>query len=175
MLPVGVDHVQTMKTVHWLGNVYKKQNKLSEAEIFYIRALKSSERLNGMNHIETVRLVNSTAILLKRQGRLKDAEAMYQRALEGYEDIGGADSRDALATRNNLGILCKATNDTTRAREYYDAALHGRQKLLGKMLFCLLLLFPLFSIISFSHVIVGRSDAAVDAPYTAITSSALFL
>ena len=138
----GFDHVQTIKTVQWLGNVYKKQNKLAEAELFYIRALKSSELMNGMTHIETVRLVNSTAILLKRQGRLVDAEIMYKRALDGYEKIGGTDSRDALATRNNLGILCKARNDTKRAREFYDAALHGRQKLLGKMNSSLFFVLP---------------------------------
>ena len=131
-----------MKTVQWLGNVYKKQNKLAEAELFYVRALKSSELMNGMTHIETVRLVNSTAILLKRQGRLVDAEVMYKRALDGYEKIGGTDSRDALATRNNLGILCKARNDTRRAREFYDAALHGRQKLLGKMNSSLFFVLP---------------------------------
>ncbi|KAH8749104.1 Tetratricopeptide repeat-domain-containing protein [Diaporthe sp. PMI_573] len=82
---LGPGHTSTLSTVNNLGNLYKNQGRLDEAEAMYGRALDGYEKALGPGHTSTLDTVNNLGLLYADQGRLDEAEAMYGRALDGYE------------------------------------------------------------------------------------------
>jgi tetratricopeptide (TPR) repeat protein len=60
---LGPDHTSFLDTVHNLGDLYKDQGKLQEAEEMYQRALAGYERVLGPDHSRTRRLVDRLSAL----------------------------------------------------------------------------------------------------------------
>lgn len=48
---LGADHLSTLETVDNLGNLYRDQGKLEEAEQMYQRALAGHQHLSGKSEI----------------------------------------------------------------------------------------------------------------------------
>ncbi|KAJ0348322.1 hypothetical protein COL154_013762, partial [Colletotrichum chrysophilum] len=74
---LGPDHTSTLATVGNLGNLYKDQGRLKEAEAMYERALQGKEKALGPDHTSTLATVGNLGNLYSDQGRLKEAEAMH--------------------------------------------------------------------------------------------------
>ena len=74
------DDLQLLDAYLLLGNLYRDQKKLIEAEEMYERALAGSEKALGAEHTSTLTTVNNLGNLYRDQGKLAEAEAMYQRA-----------------------------------------------------------------------------------------------
>jgi len=121
--------MSTLDTVHALGNLYKDQGKLAEAEKMYIRALQGCEEALGPDHISTLLTVQALGILYANQGKLAEAEAMYDRALQGYEDALSPELASsylpALNTMFVLGDLFSQTDRKDMAKAMYNRALSG--------------------------------------------------
>src|SRR2546423_11176554 len=49
----GAEHTSTLNTVNNLGNLYKDQGKMVEAEAMYLRALQGYENALGAEHTMT--------------------------------------------------------------------------------------------------------------------------
>jgi tetratricopeptide (TPR) repeat protein len=49
--------------LHSMGNLYKSQGKLDEAEKMYQRALRGKEKAWGLDHISTLDTVNNLGLL----------------------------------------------------------------------------------------------------------------
>ncbi len=64
---------------HRLGNLYKDQGKMKEAEDMYLRALTGKEKAWGPEHTSTLDTVNNLGNLYSDQGKMKEAEDMFQR------------------------------------------------------------------------------------------------
>lgn len=75
--------------MYYLGNLYRLQHKLAEAEIMIRRALKGFEDTLGPKHTLTLLTIHNLGMLYADQGKLAEAEAMYDRALQGYKDALG--------------------------------------------------------------------------------------
>lgn len=60
---LGPDHTSTLSTVNNLGNLYKAQGRLKEAEKMYQRALAGCEKALGPDHGRTQRLVDMLSAL----------------------------------------------------------------------------------------------------------------
>ncbi|KAJ5625973.1 protein kinase subdomain-containing protein [Penicillium lagena] len=116
---------------HGLGNLYRDQGKLKEAEEMYQRALVGYEKAFGPDHTSTLNTVNNLGLLYSDQGKLKEAEEMYQRALVGYEKALGPNYTSTLNTVNNLGNLYSKQGKLKEAEEMYQRALVGYEKALG--------------------------------------------
>ncbi|KAH0535996.1 hypothetical protein FGG08_007113 [Glutinoglossum americanum] len=117
--------------LHALGNLYRDQGKLTEAEAMYQRALAGCEKALGPEHTSTLDTTNSLGILYWNQGKLAEAEAMYQRALAGYEKALGLEHTSTLDTINNLGTLYQSQGKPAEAEAMYQRALAGKEKTLG--------------------------------------------
>ena len=100
-----VNTERTEWTLHCLGNLYRSQGKLNEAEAMYMRALQGYKATIGSKHISTLSTVNTLALLYAEQGKLDDAEKMYKQALQGYEGALGYRHTSTLSTVSNLGLL----------------------------------------------------------------------
>ncbi|KAK6438970.1 hypothetical protein LTR95_004834 [Oleoguttula sp. CCFEE 5521] len=114
-----------------LGNLYKNQGKLKEAEEMYVRALRGKEEAWGAKHTSTLGTINNLGNLYKNQGKLKEAEEMYVRSLRGYEEAWGAKHTSTLDTVNNLGALYADQGKLNEAEEMYVRALRGYEEALG--------------------------------------------
>jgi tetratricopeptide (TPR) repeat protein len=83
--------VQLLGIVNNLGNFYRKQGRLDEAEGMFWRALAGREKVHG-NEALTVPLLDSIynlGLLYHEQGRLDEAEGMHKRALAGFREMYG--------------------------------------------------------------------------------------
>ncbi|PQE18242.1 hypothetical protein CJF30_00010966 [Rutstroemia sp. NJR-2017a BBW] len=116
---------------HKLGNLYRDQGKLVEAEKMYLRALEGKEKALGKDHISTLGTVNNLGLLYSNQGKLAEAEKMYLRALGGREKALGPDHISTLGTVNNLGNLYKDQGKLAEAEAMFLRALEGCEKALG--------------------------------------------
>ncbi|GFF56548.1 putative Pfs, NB-ARC and TPR domain protein [Aspergillus udagawae] len=114
-----------------LGNLYKDQGKLKEAEEMYQQALAGYEKALGPDHTSTLDTINNLGSLYKDQGKLKEAEEMYQQALAGYEKALGPDHTSTLDAVNNLGSLYRDQGKLEKAEEMYQRALAGYKEALG--------------------------------------------
>src|SRR5436189_3581287 len=56
---LGPDHISTLDTVNNLGNLYRDQGKLAEAEQMYVRALAGKERTLRPDDTSTLDTVNN--------------------------------------------------------------------------------------------------------------------
>jgi len=125
----GPDHTSTLDTINNLGNLYKNQGKLVEAEQMYQRALQGFEKVWGPDHTSTLNTVNNLGLLYTNQGKLVKAEQMYQRALHGYEKALGLELvlsyLPALNTMFVLGDLFSQTDRKDMAKAMYNRALSG--------------------------------------------------
>ncbi|KAI9810451.1 MAG: hypothetical protein M1827_006227 [Pycnora praestabilis] len=114
-----------------LGNLYRDQGKLKEAEKMYQQALKGYEKALGVEHTSTLNTVNNLGNLYTAQGKLKEAEEMYQQALKGKEKMLDVEHTSTLSTVNNLGSLYQNQGKLKEAEEMYQRALKGYEKALG--------------------------------------------
>ncbi|KAK5246710.1 hypothetical protein LTR20_007356 [Exophiala xenobiotica] len=115
-----------------LGNLYRDQGKLVQAETMYQRALQGYEKALGQEHTSTLDTINNLGGLYADQGKLAQAESMYQRALQGYEKALGQEHTSTLNTVNNLGNLYADQGKLSQVESMYRRALQGYEKALGE-------------------------------------------
>src|SRR5262249_32770443 len=111
--------------LHRLGDLYKNQGKLAEAEGMYTWALQGKEEAFGPKQTSTLDTVNNLGLLYVDQGKLAKAEAMLIRALQGYEEALGPKYISTLQTVNNLGILYVDQGKLAKAEAMFIRALQG--------------------------------------------------
>jgi hypothetical protein len=127
----GAEHTSTLETIHNLGNLYKSQGKMAEAEEMYLRALRGKEKVWGSEHTSTLDTVNNLGLLYKDQGKMAEAEAMFLRALRGKDKAWGGEHTSTLNTVHNLGILYLDQGKMAEAEAMFLRALRGKEKAWG--------------------------------------------
>jgi hypothetical protein len=55
---LGEEHRSTLATIHDLGDLYKNQGKMVEAEAMYLRALRGKEKVLGEEHRSTLATIH---------------------------------------------------------------------------------------------------------------------
>ncbi|OWT42401.1 protein kinase subdomain-containing protein [Pochonia chlamydosporia 170] len=125
------DNIAVWEAFLLLGNVYRDQGKLQDAEEMYQRALAGYEAALGSHHPSTLIAVNNLGALYFGQGKLQEAEQMYQRALTGHEQAPGPDHPSTLDTVNNFAILYSDQGKLQEAEQMFQRALAGRERALG--------------------------------------------
>jgi tetratricopeptide (TPR) repeat protein len=125
------DEETYLSSLHNLGNLYRDQGRLTEAEAMYKETLVGCEKAFGVEHQATLATVNYLGILYWRQSRHTEAETMYKRALAGYEKALGVEHVSTLDAINNLGILYDQQGRLAEAEVMYKKAVSGKEKALG--------------------------------------------
>ena len=67
-----------------LGNLYRNQGKLNQAEKMYQHALQGYKKALGKAHKSTLDTINNLGSVYQNQGKLDQAEKMYHYASGGY-------------------------------------------------------------------------------------------
>ncbi|MEH2227019.1 tetratricopeptide repeat protein [Nostoc sp.] len=88
-----------------LAELYKSQERYSEAEPLYTQALEMIKRLFDSDHPDVAYSLNNLAELYKSQGRYSEAEPLYTQALAMCDRILGVNHPTTATIRKNLTIL----------------------------------------------------------------------
>jgi len=102
---VSPEHTETLAAINNLGDLYRSQGKLTEAEEMLKRALDGHEKALGPEHTETLGTINSLASLYLDQGKLEEPEEMFQRILQGYEKERGPEHPVTKIIAENLRLV----------------------------------------------------------------------
>ncbi len=101
------DHPDVLGSVNQLGVVYRRQNRLDEAEPLLRRVLAAREAKGG-DPVAVALALNNLGNLLWSQQRFDEAQAAHQHALGIRERQLGPGHEDVAETLNNLGALYQA-------------------------------------------------------------------
>ena len=88
---LGLDHPDTLISVHNLAVVLRHQGNYEEAESTSRRALEGEEKSLGLLHPGTLMSVWNLAYLFYDQGDYDQATSLTQRAFAGFQKTLGAD------------------------------------------------------------------------------------
>jgi tetratricopeptide (TPR) repeat protein len=101
---LGLEHPDTLWTMHNLADVYDSQGRHSEAETQYKLVLALREKQLGLEHPDTLRTMHCLAIAYKSQGRYSEAETQYKRVLALTEKQLGVTAFKGRVMVSELGV-----------------------------------------------------------------------
>ncbi len=101
---LGADHPDVLESVNQLGVVYRRQQRLDQAESLLRRVL-AARAAQEDDPVGLALALNNLGNLLWSQKRFDEAEAAHRRALEIRQRELGPDDQDVAETLNNLGAL----------------------------------------------------------------------
>ncbi|KAF7986442.1 hypothetical protein HWV62_31201 [Athelia sp. TMB] len=128
---LGVDHLDTLTTVHYLARLCIDQGQYDQADAFYARALTGREKQLGADHPDTLMTMHDLALLRYRQGRFDQAEELFTPVFAGQEKQLGPEHLDTLETAENLANVYKMQGKYNMANTLYARVLAGREEQLG--------------------------------------------
>ena len=108
----ATDDQRLILTLGNLAELYRFQDKHSEATPYFQRLLKNSEKNLGPDHSNVAAHLNNLAGNYRALGKLAEAEPLYKRAFEIWEKILGPDNSLVLfALKNYVDLLLQMGRD----------------------------------------------------------------
>lgn len=125
--------------LHALAAIFAGQDRFSEAEAMFMRAIRKLEKACGPESKSTLVTVYNLAGLYFYHDRLKEAQAMYERALRGFEKVQELEDGSAINTAvelrldclMSLGDICSKHGELQNARQHYLRAHEGLFQVFG--------------------------------------------
>ncbi|HET9956741.1 MAG TPA: tetratricopeptide repeat protein [Polyangiaceae bacterium] len=105
-----------------IGSALQTEEKSSEAEPFFRRALAVYEKALGKDHPNTARALNYVGSTLLEQGKASEAEGFFRRALAIHEKASGKDRPDAGPVLNNIGTALQSQGKASEAEAFFRRA-----------------------------------------------------
>ena len=79
---LGVEHVDTLKSVNNLASLYEGVGEYEHARLLYERAREARERVLSSEHPDTLASINNLAFVYERTGEYERARSLYEHVLE---------------------------------------------------------------------------------------------
>lgn len=114
------------KLIDFLTNLarsLKYQDKSTEAESVYTRALQIAQSNSQVDKRDHAILLNSIANLYSSQNRFGEANSLFQKALNIDIEINGENSPELAPVYNNIGVLQLGLGNLDKAEEYCTRSL----------------------------------------------------
>jgi tetratricopeptide (TPR) repeat protein len=124
----GADHAYYAVALNKLGIVFQAQDKYTDAEGLFKRALAIREKALGANHADVGQSLNNLAYAYHAQSKYSEAEALYKRALPIREKALGANHPDVGQTLSNLANLYRDQGKYGEAEDLLKRALVIREQ-----------------------------------------------
>jgi non-specific serine/threonine protein kinase/serine/threonine-protein kinase len=105
---LGLDHEDTLATLHTLALVYNDQGRFSESEAAYREAIEHERRVLGTTHPLTLTSMGNLAVTLYLQGRLAESETLQRQCFELRRQVRGNEHLETLASAMNLVLVYRA-------------------------------------------------------------------
>ena len=98
---------KTSGALYGLGNLYKYQGNLAEAEKMYQRALFENEKAWGPEHTSILRPVSNLRFLKASQSKQKEVEKIHHWQLDVEDEVQGTDKQPLSSSSTNKAFLNK--------------------------------------------------------------------
>lgn len=129
---LGVDHPDSLDTLHHIGKLRISQQRDAEAEEILKETLIRTQAQYGELHERTLNALNDHAMVIQHLGRLEESLDQLQRALTGYRQLLGDEHPDTLSLKQNLGMQYRLLGKFEEAEPLYQESLDGFRKALGE-------------------------------------------
>lgn len=127
----GDNHTHTSTGLNNVGILYKRLDRLEEAEPYYLEALRISEVIDGPYDPSTATSLNNLASLYKAQGHYAEAEPLYSRALEIRKTSLGENHNDTAQSYSNVALIQRELGRFLEAEEGFKKSIQIREGVLG--------------------------------------------
>ncbi|GLZ29614.1 hypothetical protein Lesp02_18040 [Lentzea sp. NBRC 105346] len=127
----GPEHLDTVRSRHYLAMVLRAQGDLTTAATEYRAVLNIYTRTLGPEHPDTLSSRNNLANVLYDQGDLTAAATEYRAVLNIRTRTLGPEHPHTLTSRNNLALVLRAQGDLTAAATEHRAVHDIRTRTLG--------------------------------------------
>jgi eukaryotic-like serine/threonine-protein kinase len=128
---LGEEHVDTLKAMSTLTEVYGMQGKFAEAEPLTTKALEVQRRVLGEDHLETLLSMDNLGSIYRRQGKYAEAETLFIKTLETRRRISGEEDPQTLLTTGYLAELYERQGKYALAEQLAGRVLEIQKRILG--------------------------------------------
>ncbi len=128
---LGEEHVDTLRSLNDMGNLFEMQGGFVEAEPFYRGAYEARLRVRGAEHADTLASMSNLGGNLRFQGRLDEAEPLLRECLALSQRVFGAERRETLIAMNVMGYLLIDQGKLAEAEPYWREAYETGRRVLG--------------------------------------------
>ncbi len=123
---LGIDHLDTMKSMDDLAETWQLRRELEEAEPLYRRVLEVRRRVLGDDHLDTLSSMNNLGLLLSERGKRQEAEQLLRMVLDRNQRLGN--EKKALANMHNLALNLSNQGRLAEAEPLYRHILEQRRE-----------------------------------------------
>lgn len=128
---LGANNANVATQLINLGDLYRLQNRFSDAEKAYERGLAIRQNILGSNHPDVAEALSSLASLYRTQARFAIADQLYRRALVIRQKALGPNHSAVAESLNDLAWLSEIQGGYAEAEPLYKLALAIREKNFG--------------------------------------------
>lgn len=128
---LGVDHRDTIDSIHESSILAMKQGAYDEAERLAREALAIANDVFGEDAIESLVCLGTVSDILRFRGDLDHAETLARRALVGISKSVGATNPRMLHAESALAAILMRKGDFETSVEYFRAVVDGYERELG--------------------------------------------
>ena len=129
---LGTNHLKVADCYNQLGNILSEQeHRTPEAELMYLRALKTYEHTVGAGHFLYAHPLANLGILYQDQGRYAEAEPLFQQALTINEAHLGRQHPYVALEFHHLGQCYHFQGRYAEAEPLFQRALEIYEQVLG--------------------------------------------
>ncbi len=122
-LPKGSRAIPIAKTKSQLAELYKFQDRLSEAEMLLREALEIQEKELGVEHLETLTTKRILAGILREAHKYEESDELYKVIIEARTRILGEDHIEVIHTWNSYSQLLNAMGNKQGALDAISKAI----------------------------------------------------
>ncbi|KAL4987391.1 hypothetical protein BDW68DRAFT_161202 [Aspergillus falconensis] len=114
-----------------IGELLRCGNDLVQAEKFYLKAVRGSERILGRNNVQYLERCFNLGTLYQELGRLQQAEEFLLIAAHGYEETSGLDETETQDAFDFLAMTYKDLQRVNDAVDIHSRVVERRKTVLG--------------------------------------------
>ena len=128
---LGADHLETLRSMANLANIYDSQGRWNEAEQLQVQVMDMSKKLLGENHPEALSSITNLANTYYSQGRWNEAEQLQVQVMNMRKKLLGVEHPDTLRTMHNLANIYDSQGRWNEAEQLQVQVVNMNKKLLG--------------------------------------------
>ena len=114
-----------------LGQTYTDQQRISEAERVFLKAIDIAQKALGPNSYHVATIMNNLAYLYSANGYYDDTENLYKTSITILESTLGHQHAEVGVTIGNLAVLYKRQGKFEEAAPLFERALEITKQQLG--------------------------------------------
>ena len=129
---LGVEHPDTLTSMHNLASTYFRQGKFQEAVDLEEKVLEATRRTLGVEHRDTLTSMNNLALTYCNQGKFQEAVDLQEKVLEARRRTLGVEHPDTLTSMNNVSITYATFGRATDAILLMVPCVEASRRVLGQ-------------------------------------------